>query len=99
MASTDHPPKYFYLPPDKRLHICRLLELESNPIQDAIVADPRRHLIFRAARRVGKSYTAAKRHFPMSLIPKSTHWIVGPTYDLAHKEFRSNFFDQAPQNY
>jgi hypothetical protein len=68
--------------------VCRLLELETNDVQDQIVGDPRRHVIFRAARRVGKSYTGAKRHFPLSLMPKSLHWIVAPTYDLAHKEFR-----------
>jgi hypothetical protein len=85
---TDGAPKYFYFPPDKRLKLCHDLELETNELQDKIVADPKRHVIFRAARRVGKSFTAAKRHFPMSLTPKSIHWIVGPTYDLAHKEFR-----------
>lgn len=88
MAFTDGAPKYWTFPPEKRLKLCNDLELESNPLQDQIVADPRRHVVFRAARRVGKSYTATKRHFPMSFAPKSIHWIVGPTYDLAHKEFR-----------
>ncbi len=81
-------PKAWYMPPDMRLKVCRDLELESNDLQDQIVSDPCRNLIFRAARRVGKSYTISKRHFPMYLAPKSMHWIIGPTYDLAEKEFR-----------
>jgi hypothetical protein len=88
MAFTSGAPKYAFFPPAERLRLCGMLELETNPTQDAIVGDPRRHVIFRAARRVGKSYTGAKRHFPLSLLPKTIHWIVGPTYDLAHKEFR-----------
>lgn len=88
MAFDSGVPKYHYFPPEKRLKLCHDLGLETNPLQDRIVGDPRRFCIFRAAVRVGKSFTAAKRHFPLSLLPRSTHWIVGPTYDLAHKEFR-----------
>jgi len=88
VAFTTGTPKYWYFPPEKRLQLCRDLEFETNAVQDQIVADPRRHVIFRAARRVGKSFAGAKRHFPLSLMPKSLHWIVAPTYDLAHKEFR-----------
>jgi hypothetical protein len=80
--------KYWHFPPAQRLKLCKDLGLETNLIQDQIVADPARFLFFRAARRVGKSFAATKRHFPLSLMPRSMHWIVAPTYDLAHKEFR-----------
>ena len=70
MGFTDGAHKCFYIPPEKRLKACRDIELDSNPLQDAIVADPNRFVIFRAAVRVGKSFTAAKRHFGMSLAPK-----------------------------
>jgi len=84
----EGPPKYWYFPPASKLKLCRDIELESNDWQDAIITDPKRHVIIRAGRRVGKSFTATKRNFPLSLTPKSIHWIIGPTYDLAHKEFR-----------
>lgn len=71
-----------------KLRIIRDLELKSNPVQDRLVASQARFKIFRAARRVGKSFSAAKAALPEILIPNSRGWIVGPTYDLAEKEFR-----------
>lgn len=88
MSNHDGPPKYWHIPPEGRLKVCQRLELETNELQDKLIVDPKRFNLFRGARRVGKSYGITKRHFPMSLCPKSLHWIVGPTYDLAHKEFR-----------
>jgi hypothetical protein len=84
----DGAPKYLYFPPEKRLQLCKDLELESDPFQDEMVACPARFVLLRGGRRTGKSYGATKRHFPLSLMPKSVHWIVAPTYDLAHKQFR-----------
>lgn len=56
--------------------------------QDKILQDPRRHLIDRGARRTGKSKRAAKRAFCKKVIlPNTRGWIVGPSYELAHKEF------------
>lgn len=39
-------------------------------------------------RRYGKSTMAGRDFEPKLFIPKSRYWIVGPTYDLAEKEFR-----------
>lgn len=89
MGFTDGAPKYLYFPPAQRLRLCKeTLGLEMNAFQERIVGDPHRFVLNRSAVRTGKSYSAAMRHFPLSLLQKSIHWIVGPTYDLAHKEFR-----------
>jgi len=57
--------------------------------QDRILEDPCRHLIDRGARRTGKSKRGAKRVFAHKvMLPKTRGWIVGPSYELAHKEFR-----------
>lgn len=70
--------------------ILRELELETNDIQDEFTASDARFKIFRAARRVGKSFTAAKDVMPDILNPAipTRGWIVGPSYELAEKEFR-----------
>lgn len=39
-------------------------------------------------RRFGKSTMAARDLEPKLFLPKKRYWIVGPTYDLAEKEFR-----------
>jgi hypothetical protein len=39
-------------------------------------------------RRFGKSTMAARDREPQILLPNQMGWIVGPTYDLAEKEFR-----------
>lgn len=39
-------------------------------------------------RRFGKSTMAARDCLPQLLLPKQRGWIIGPTYDLAEKEFR-----------
>lgn len=77
-----------YLPPKARLRLSRMLGLVTNRTQDAVVACPARNVVFRAAARVGKSWTTAKRHFGWTIIPKTLHWIIAPTYDLGQKEFR-----------
>lgn len=46
-----------------------------------------------AGRRAGKSHMAARDREPQLLIPKHEGWIVGPTYDLAAKEFRVMYTD------
>lgn len=57
--------------------------------EDAVVSDPRRHVIDRGGRRTGKSRRGAKRAFAQKIVyPNTRGWIVGPSYDLAHKEFR-----------
>ena len=75
------------MPPEKRLLMCQDLDLPTNDFQDKVVLSPARFLINRSARRTGKSFGITKRHFPMSMFTNSIHWIVGPTYDLADKEF------------
>ena len=68
--------------------ILRDLGVESNAWQDAIVNSPARHVMLRGARRIGKSKTGAKRALKRIMQPMSRGWIVGPSYELAHKEFR-----------
>lgn len=59
------------------------------PYEDEILSDPRRHCIDRGGRRTGKSKRGAKRAFSQKIVlPNTRGWIVGPSYDLAHKEFR-----------
>jgi len=64
------------------------LGIASNPFQDRVLASDSRFKLIRAARRVGKSFTAAKAVMPYVLTPNTRGWIVGPTYELAEKEFR-----------
>ena len=71
------------------MQVLASLNLKTDALQDAICADERRHLIFRSCRRRAKSWTAAKRAFSRWIVrPGTRTWIVGPSYDLAHKEFR-----------
>jgi len=71
-----------------KLGLCRKLDLPGNPVQDAFLLSPARFKIFRAARRVGKSFTAAKDVLSDILLPNTRGWIIGPSYELADKEFR-----------
>jgi len=64
------------------------LGLPCNDIQRRFIESNARFKIFRAARRVGKSYIGAWDVIPDVLTPNTRGWIVGPTYDLAEKEFR-----------
>lgn len=68
--------------------LCKLLGLPSNPTQDAFLSSRARFKIFRAARRVGKSFTAAKDVLADICMPGTRGWIVGLTYSIAEKEFR-----------
>lgn len=71
-------------------HILSDAGADRSPWQDRVVASLARHVIIRAARRTGKSYSGAKRIFTKVIAqPRpSRGWIVGPSYDLAEKEFR-----------
>lgn len=73
-----------------REKILKGLDLQTNDIQDKFTSSSARFKIFRAARRVGKSFTAAKDVMPDILSPgvPTRGWIVGPSYELAEKEFR-----------
>ena len=64
------------------------LGIATNPFQEKVLASTSRFKLIRAARRTGKSFTAAKAVMPYVLMPNTRGWIVGPTYDLAEKEFR-----------
>ncbi len=71
-----------------KVELIKKLGLATNEVQDRLIASNARFKIFRAARRVGKSFSAAKCALPEVLMPNTRGWIVGPTYDLAEKEFR-----------
>lgn len=75
------------------LAILRDLKVEVNPWQAQIIESPKRHLLIRGARRIGKSKVGAERALKHLLPPPGKNfatrgWIVGPSYELAHKEFR-----------
>jgi hypothetical protein len=57
-------------------------------MQDRVNGSNARFKIIRAARRIGKSFMAAKDVLPDILMPNTRGWIVGPSYELAEKEFR-----------
>lgn len=49
---------------------------------------PARFKVMTAGARFGKSLSAAMDALPEVMTPNTRGWIVGPTYDLAFKEFR-----------
>ena len=57
------------------------LGVSSNDFQDKVLASDSRFKLIRAARRVGKSFTAAKAVMPYVLTPNTRGWIVGPCVD------------------
>lgn len=61
---------------------------EPHPRQALFHLSKSRFRIPVCGRRFGKSTMAARDIEPRLLVPKSRYWIVGPTYDLAEKEFR-----------
>ncbi|MEO0215663.1 MAG: terminase family protein [candidate division WOR-3 bacterium] len=71
-----------------KLKLIQDLKLPVNEIQKSFLKSTARFKIFRAARRVGKSYVAALDVLPEILMPNTRGWIIGPTYSLAEKEFR-----------
>lgn len=56
--------------------------------QEKFHASPARFRVAVCGRRFGKSTMAARDLEPYLFLPKKRFWIVGPTYDLAEKEFR-----------
>lgn len=67
------------------------LGVATDDFQDSICQSSSRFILNRAARRTGKSLVAAKWAVAKErgiLTPGTRGWIVGPTYDLAEKEFR-----------
>lgn len=66
----------------------RDINVPVSDIQQKFIESSARFKVFRAARRVGKSKTAADASMAQILLPNTRGWIVGPTYDLAEKEFR-----------
>lgn len=56
--------------------------------QAAFHASDARIKVACCARRAGKSFCAARDVEPMILLPGTRGWIVGPSYELAEKEFR-----------
>ena len=62
--------------------------IPQNAMQVAICESTARHVLFRGARRTGKSKCGAERVMRKVMLPKTRGWIVGPSYELAHKEFR-----------
>ena len=76
------------------LSVLKDLQQPCDDWQREAILDNARHLLLRAARRRGKSLTAAERamrddrYIRGVLAPNSRWWIVGPSYDLAEKEFR-----------
>ncbi len=67
---------------------------DPNPPQREFLYTPSRFKVFKAGRRVGKTYAGGYAVQPPMLVPcpmtgaGQRGWIVGPTYAMAEKEFR-----------
>lgn len=59
-----------------------------SPGQRAFHKSARRTKVLCAGARFGKSLVAARDVLPVVLSPATNTWILGPTYDLAEKEWR-----------
>lgn len=59
-----------------------------HPKQRLFHDSPSRFRVPVCGRRFGKSHMASRDAGPELFLPKRRFWIVGPTYDLAEKEFR-----------
>ena len=57
------------------------LGIAQNPMQVAICQSTARHVLFRGARRTGKSKAGAERVLRKVMLPKTRGWIVGPCVD------------------
>lgn len=66
----------------------KLIGYEPHPKQWLFHRSDSRFRIPCCGRRFGKSTMAARDREPDLLVPERRAWIVGPTYDLAEKEFR-----------
>src|SRR4051812_26298801 len=76
------------LTPERRARIFQLLNLKVLPFQAQIHRSSSRFRLVNGGRRVGKSVMGGREAAIQLIIPESYVWIVGPTMDLAEKEFR-----------
>jgi hypothetical protein len=65
-----------------------LVGYKPHPKQALFHASPARFRVPVCGRRFGKSHMASRDAGAELFLPKRRYWIVGPTYDLAEKEFR-----------
>jgi len=70
-----------------------LIKYKPHPKQWLYHRSPKRFRVACCGRRFGKSTMAARDLEPELLVPNRRYWIVGPTYDLAEKEFRVVWMD------
>jgi len=66
----------------------KTIKYDPHPAQMLYHNSPARFRMANCGRRFGKSFMAAKDLEPKLLQRDKMFWIVGPTYDLAEKEFR-----------
>lgn len=59
------------------------------PYQEVVHRSRARFRVFNGGRRIGKSKLGGHEAYAQCVIPGSYVWIVGPTMDLAEKEFRT----------
>src|SRR6266571_320929 len=72
---------------DKAAYFAKI-GFQPHPKQWLFHKSPARFRIPVCGRRFGKSTMAGRDVQPDLFVPKRRMWIVGPTYDLAEKEFR-----------
>jgi len=65
-----------------------LVKYTPHPKQALFHSSPSRFRVPVCGRRFGKSHMASRDAGPELFLPKRRFWIIGPTYDLAEKEFR-----------
>ena len=76
------------LTPDRKAKIFNRSQLTVLPYQRMIHRSDARFRVVDGGRRIGKSVIGGREAFAQLVIPGSYVWIVGPTMDLAEKEFR-----------
>ena len=82
-------PKEYLIPNKNKFELFKLLGYEvTHPTVKAFHESDARVKVAIAPRRGGKSYSSAHDMIPDILVPGTIHWIVGPNYSLAEKEFR-----------
>src|SRR3972149_3111215 len=77
------------LTPARMSRIFRSTGIQVLPYQEVVHRSPARFRVFNGGRRIGKSKLGGHEAFAQCVIPGSFIWIVGPTMDLAEKEFRT----------
>lgn len=87
------PAAYKAVPYEKKRTVWDKVGYEPHPAQEEMHRCDSRFLLAVCGRRFGKSKFAAREVLPELFIPRRRWWIVGPTYELAEREFEVLYDD------